>query len=42
MLKFKIFLFLILALVVGLGIWMNSKYEVVAVHPFFDDEDYEL
>ncbi len=40
--KVKIFLFLILALVVGLGIWMNGKYEVVAVHPFFDEEDYEL
>ncbi len=40
--KVKIFLFLILALVVGLGIWMNGKYEVVAVHPFFGGEDYEL
>ncbi len=40
--KVKIFLFLILALVVGLGIWLNGKYEVVAVHPFFGEEDYEL
>ncbi len=38
----KIFLFVLLAIVVTLVVWVNGKYEVVAVHPFFDEEDYEL
>ncbi len=40
--KLRIFLFLILALVVALGAWVNGRYEVVAVHPFFGEDDFEL
>ncbi len=40
--KIKIFLFLILILVIAWGVWVNGKYEIVAVHPFFDEKDYEL
>ncbi len=41
--KFQIFLIIILLHVAFLGVWsVNGKYEMIAVHPFFGQGDYEL
>ncbi len=40
--KLKIFLTLLLVLAAAAGLWVNARYEVLALHPFFGEEDHEL
>jgi len=42
MARIRVFLCLFLVVVVALGGWVNAKYEVVAVNPFFGEEEHEL